>query len=69
MSSRSSTHLLREPEFRDDKLDLAQKEYFDAISRRNDDVDEHRRTRSSQAGLRARRIPMRESPNTRPWRP
>jgi len=32
--------LLREPEFRDDKLDLAQKEYFDAISRRNDNVDE-----------------------------
>lgn len=31
--------LLREPEFRDDKLDLSQKEYFDAISRRNDDVD------------------------------
>ncbi len=31
--------LLREPEFRADKLDLAQKEYFDAISRRNDDVD------------------------------
>jgi zinc protease len=31
--------LLREPEFRDDKLDLTQKEYFDAISRRNDDVD------------------------------
>ena len=32
--------LLRDPEFRDDKLDLAQKEYFDAISRRNDNVDE-----------------------------
>jgi zinc protease len=32
--------LLRTPEFRADKLDLAQKEYFDAISRRNDDVDE-----------------------------
>jgi zinc protease len=32
--------LLRQPEFRDDKLDLAQKEYFDAISRRNDSVDE-----------------------------
>jgi zinc protease len=31
--------LLRGPEFRADKLDLAQKEYFDAISRRNDDVD------------------------------
>ena len=31
--------LLRQPEFRDDKVDLAQKEYFDAISRRNDDVD------------------------------
>jgi zinc protease len=32
--------LLREPEFRDDKVDLAQKEYFDAISRRNDEVGE-----------------------------
>ena len=32
--------LLRTPEFRDDKLDLAQKEYFDNISRRNDDVNE-----------------------------
>lgn len=31
--------LLRNPEFRGDKLELAQKEYFDAISRRNDDVD------------------------------
>jgi zinc protease len=31
--------LLRGPEFREDKLDLAQKEYFDAISRRNDEVD------------------------------
>ena len=32
--------VLREPAFRDDKLDLSQKEYFDAISRRNDNVDE-----------------------------
>ncbi len=32
--------LLHDPEFRADKLDLAQKEYFDAISRRNDNVDE-----------------------------
>jgi zinc protease len=31
--------LLRQPEFRADKLDLTQKEFFDAISRRNDDVD------------------------------
>lgn len=31
--------LLHDPEFREDKLDLTQKEYFDAISRRNDDVD------------------------------
>jgi zinc protease len=30
--------LLREPEFRPDKLDLAQKEAFDAISRRNDEI-------------------------------
>jgi zinc protease len=32
--------LLRQPEFRADKLDLAQKELFDGISRRNDDVSE-----------------------------
>jgi zinc protease len=32
--------LLREPEFRHDKVDLAQKEAFDTISRRNDDVNE-----------------------------
>jgi zinc protease len=30
--------LLREPEFREDKLDLAKHEAFDGISRRNDDV-------------------------------
>jgi zinc protease len=32
--------LLRGPEFRSEKVDLVQKEFFDAISRRNDDVDE-----------------------------
>jgi zinc protease len=32
--------LLREPEFREDKLELAQKQFFDAISRRNDEVGE-----------------------------
>jgi zinc protease len=32
--------VLREPEFRPDKLDLAQREMYDAISRRNDDVSE-----------------------------
>jgi zinc protease len=32
--------LLREPEFRAEKLDLAQHEMFDAISRRNDEVSE-----------------------------
>jgi zinc protease len=32
--------LLREPEFRADKLDLAQKEVFDSISRRNDEPGE-----------------------------
>jgi zinc protease len=33
------TDLLFEPEFREDKVDLAQKENFDAVSRRNDEVD------------------------------
>jgi zinc protease len=32
------TDLLREPEFRDDKLDLAKRETFDGISRRNDEA-------------------------------
>jgi zinc protease len=32
--------LLREPEFREDKVDLAQKENFDGISRRNDEASE-----------------------------
>ena len=32
--------LLRHPEFRADKLDLAQKQAYDGISRRNDDVGE-----------------------------
>jgi zinc protease len=32
--------LLRGPEFRNDKLELVQRQYFDAISRRNDDVDD-----------------------------
>jgi len=32
--------LLREPEFREDKIDLAQREAFDSISRRNDEVSE-----------------------------
>ena len=40
------TDVLQNPEFRADKLDIAQKELFDAISRRNDDVGEiaHRET-------------------------
>ncbi|MBV9624311.1 MAG: insulinase family protein [Acidobacteria bacterium] len=32
--------LLREPEFREDKLDLAKREAFDAIARRNDQIGE-----------------------------
>jgi zinc protease len=32
--------LLRNPQFREDKLDLAKKEMFDGISRRNDDIGE-----------------------------
>jgi len=39
-------NVLQNPEFRADKIDIAQKELFDAISRRNDDVGEiaHRET-------------------------
>src|SRR2546428_4471982 len=32
--------LLRQPEFRDDKLDLAKRQMFDGISRRNDEASE-----------------------------
>ncbi len=32
--------LLRDPDFRADKLDLAQKQAYDAISRRNDEIDD-----------------------------
>src|SRR6266567_1122950 len=32
--------LLREPEFREDKLDLAKREAFDGISRRNDEISD-----------------------------
>jgi zinc protease len=32
--------LLRQPEFREDKLDLAKRESFDGISRRNDDISD-----------------------------
>jgi zinc protease len=34
------TDVLQNPEFRADKLDIAQKEAFDGISRRNDDISE-----------------------------
>jgi zinc protease len=35
---RAFNDVLREPEFRPDKVDLAQREMYDSISRRNDDV-------------------------------
>src|ERR1700736_6894257 len=34
------SELLRSPEFREDKLDLAKREAFDAISRRNDEISD-----------------------------
>jgi zinc protease len=34
------SEVLRAPEFREDKLDLAKREAFDAISRRNDDISD-----------------------------
>lgn len=40
------TDLLRNPEFRADKLDLAKREAFDAISRRNDEVSQIARRES-----------------------
>ena len=40
--------LLLNPEFREDKLELAKGEYFDAISRRNDDVEDIARRESTK---------------------
>jgi len=37
---RAFNDVLREPEFRADKLDLAQREMYDSIARRNDDVSQ-----------------------------
>ncbi|MBS1852681.1 MAG: insulinase family protein [Acidobacteria bacterium] len=34
------SELLRQPQFREDKIDIVRKQMFDAISRRNDDVDD-----------------------------
>ena len=59
--------LLREPEFRADKLDLAQKEYFDSISRRNDEPGEIASRESDQAGLWREKSLRARSRNTRPW--
>ena len=56
--------LLHDPEFRADKLDLAQKESFDAISRRNDDVDENRWSRVHANWPTGRRIPTLATRNT-----
>src|SRR6266566_7437566 len=38
--------LLREPEFREEKLDLAKREAFDGISRRNDEISDIARRES-----------------------
>ena len=46
--------LLQNPEFRADKLDIAQKQGDDAISRRNDRGRRNCRSRIRQAGLRRR---------------
>ncbi len=46
--------LLRQPEFRNDKLDLAKRQMFDGISRRNDDYSGiRRRFRFRENGIRA----------------
>src|ERR1700726_2927188 len=44
------TDVLQNPEFRADKLDIAQKEAFDAISRRNDDIGEIAQRESVKLG-------------------
>ena len=44
--------LLREPEFREDKLDLAKHEADDSIARRNDEVGEIAAREVGETGLR-----------------
>ena len=46
--------MLQNPEFRADKLDIAQKEEYDGISRRNDEVGEIAHREVGEAGLRPR---------------
>ena len=52
--SPSSLDLLRNPDFREDKLALAKNQLNTGIARRNDDVGRHRRARGAQARLRRR---------------
>ena len=44
--------LLHNPEFRGDKLQLAKRQMYTMISRRNDDVDSHRPSREPAHRLR-----------------
>jgi zinc protease len=52
--------LLREPEFREDKLDLAKHEAFDGISRRNDDVGQIARREATKLAYGAQNPYARE---------
>ena len=53
--------LLRDPEFRDDKLDLARREAFDSISRRNDDVGQIARREAAKLAYGANNPYAREA--------
>lgn len=59
--------LMREPEFRADKLDLAQQGAYDSIARRNDSPGQIVSREATMLDM-ARGTPMRESHNTPPLR-
>ncbi len=59
-------NLLKEPEFREDKLDLAKHEANDSISRRNDEVGEIASRESAKLAYGADN-PYAREPNMPPW--
>ena len=59
--------LLHNPEFREDKLDLAKEQMYTGIARRNDDVGIHRASRKPDSRLTARTILTRACRSTPRW--
>ncbi len=56
--------LLHNPEFREDKLELAKQQMYTGISRRNDERRLDRASRERSSSATARTIPMRACPST-----